>query len=50
MTIIIVIMIRLLSGTVVIKMQGPESTNEKIINAHCLASITMVGLMHARRR
>ena len=33
-----------------LKTQDQESKNRRRINAHCLASIKMVGLVHVRRR
>ena len=46
----IVMMMRLLSGTMVIKTQGPERKNRRKVNAYCLTYINMVGLVHVRRR
>ena len=31
------------------KTQGPKRTNKRRVNAHCLASLKMVGLVYARR-
>ena len=50
MTIIIVMIMTLLKGTKGIKKEGPESTNEKRVNAYCFTHIRMVELVHDRRR
>ena len=39
----VIIMMRPLGSMMVIKTQGPESTNKRRVNAYCLASIKVVG-------
>ena len=48
--IIIAIMIRLLSVTIAIKNARLKKQNKRRVNAHCLAPIKMVGLVHVRKR
>ena len=50
MSIIIVTMMRLLSGMKTIKSARHRRQKKRQVYAHCLASIKMVGLVYARRR
>ena len=50
MTMTITMMMNLLSGTKVKKTQGPESKNRKKVNAYCLSSTKVVGLVNVRGR
>ena len=46
----ITIRVDLLSGMMAIKTQGIKNVGMERVNAYCLASIKMAGLMHVRRR
>ena len=47
---IIMIIMDILSGMMVIKNALLKNKNKRRVNAYCLASLKMVGLMHVRRR
>ena len=47
---IIAMIMKFLSGTMNIKNARLKKHNKRRFNAHCLAPIKMLGLLHARRR
>ena len=50
MTMSIAMIMNLLGGTMVIKNKRFKNPKKRRVNAYCLASIKVVGLVHTRRR